>query len=56
MTIVGNLTVTEGDNITLYCDHQPGFPASNGSLFFIDDVTAYVEQVKGCLSKLRVYY
>ena len=50
MAIVGNLTVTEGDNITLYCDHKSGFPASNGSLFLIDGAAAYVEQVKTCLS------
>ena len=44
--VSGNLNVTEGDSISLKCEHQSSFPASNGSVFFVDGARTYVEEVK----------
>ena len=49
MFVVGNMNVTEGDNIELHCSHQSGFPASNGSLFFFNGGKAYYNEVKSVL-------
>ena len=43
--MVGNLAVTEGDNLNLKCAHQSGFPASNRSLFFLNGTTTYGQEV-----------
>ena len=53
VSLVGSVIVREGDNITLKCEHQSGFPASNGSLFFFNDKATYVEEVQ--IIRLRAW-
>ena len=43
--VTGNLNVTEGDSISLKCEHQSSFPVSNGSVFCVDGARTYVEEV-----------
>ena len=46
VSVSGNLNVIEGGNISLKCEHQLSFPPSNGSLFFFDGASTYIEEVK----------
>ena len=46
VSVSGNLSVTEGGNISLKCEHQLSFPPSNGSLFFFNGASTYIEEVK----------
>ena len=48
---MGNLAVKEGDSIKLKCSYQEGFPLSNGTLFFSNGATTYVEKVEKSLSE-----
>ena len=46
MSVVGNLTVSEGNDVNLKCQNESAFPASNGSLFFFNGSTTYVQEVR----------
>ena len=45
MSVVGNLSVKEGYNVYLRCEHQSGFPVSIGSVFFFNGAATYLKKV-----------